>query len=84
MPDYDVIVIGGGLGGISSGALLARPGRRVQVLHQSWQVGDCCYTFEKDCFELDVGASIVEIIKPVDRPIGLVQYGGMPVLEFPA
>ena len=32
MPDYDVIVIGGGLGGISSGALLARQGRRVLVL----------------------------------------------------
>ena len=33
MPDYDVIVIGAGLGGLSAGALLAKQGRRVLVLH---------------------------------------------------
>jgi phytoene desaturase len=67
MPDYDVIVIGGGLGGLSSGALLARQGRRVLVLEQSGQVGGCCSTFEKDGFHFDVGASIVEIIQPIEK-----------------
>ncbi len=72
MSEYNIFVVGGGLGGISAGALFARPDRRVQVLHQSWQVGKCCSNFEKDCFDLDVDASIVEIIKPVDNPIELV------------
>ena len=67
MPDYDVIVIGGGLGGLSSGALLARQGRRVLVLEQSGQVGGCCSTFEKDGFNFDVGASIIEIIQPIEN-----------------
>ena len=34
MPDYDVIVIGAGLGGLTSGALLAHQGRKVLVLEQ--------------------------------------------------
>ncbi len=67
MPDYDVIVIGAGLGGLSSGALLAKSGRKVLVLEQSGRVGGCCSTFEKDGYHFDVGASIVEIIQPIER-----------------
>ncbi|PKO13493.1 MAG: hypothetical protein CVU39_19010 [Chloroflexi bacterium HGW-Chloroflexi-10] len=67
MPDYDVIVIGAGLGGLSTGALLAKQGRRVLVLEQSGLVGGCCSTFEKDGFRCDVGASIVEIIQPIEQ-----------------
>jgi phytoene desaturase len=67
MPDYDVIVIGAGLGGLSSGALLAKQGRKVLVLEQSDRIGGCCSTFEKDGYRCDVGASIVEIIQPIER-----------------
>lgn len=67
MADYDVIVIGGGLGGLSSGALLAKQGRKVLVLEQSGRVGGCCSTFEKDGYHFDVGASIVEIIQPIEQ-----------------
>jgi phytoene desaturase len=67
MADYDVIVIGAGLGGLSAGALLAKQGRKVLVLEQSGRIGGCCSTFEKDGFCFDVGASIVEIIQPIER-----------------
>jgi phytoene desaturase len=67
MPDYDVIVIGAGLGGLSIGALLSKQGRRVLVLEQSGLIGGCCSTFEKDGFRFDVGASIVEIIQPIEQ-----------------
>ncbi len=67
MPDYDVIVIGAGLGGLSTGALLAKQGRKVLVLEQSNLIGGCCSTFEKEGFRFDVGASIVEIIQPIEQ-----------------
>ena len=72
MPDYDVIVIGAGLGGLTSGALLAHQGRKVLVLEQSSRVGGCCSTFEKDGYHFDVGASIVEIIQPIERVFRLL------------
>lgn len=72
MSDVDVIVIGGGLGGLSSGALLAHQGRRVLVLEQSERVGGCCSTFEKGGYHFDVGASIVEIIQPIEKVFALM------------
>jgi phytoene desaturase len=62
MADYDMIVIGAGLGGLTAGAISAYRGRKVLVLEQSDLVGGCCSTFEKDGFHFDVGASIVEVI----------------------
>lgn len=67
MADYDVIVIGAGLGGLSSGALLAKQGQKVLVLEQSDRIGGCCSTFEKDGYRFDVGASIIEIIQPIEK-----------------
>jgi len=46
MSDYDVIVIGAGLGGLSAGALLTHQNRRVLVLEQSDHVGGCCSSIE--------------------------------------
>ncbi|NMB61199.1 MAG: NAD(P)/FAD-dependent oxidoreductase [Chloroflexi bacterium] len=66
MADYDVIVIGAGLGGLSAGALLSAQGRKVLILEQSQRIGGCCSSFERDGFRFDVGASIVEIIKPIE------------------
>lgn len=67
MADYDVIVIGAGCGGVTAAALLAKQGRSVLLLEQSERVGGCCSTFEKHGYHFDVGASIVEVIAPIER-----------------
>lgn len=66
MSDYDVIVIGAGNGGLSAGAILSKQGRKVLVLEQSPRVGGCCSTFEKEGYHFDVGASIIEVIYPIE------------------
>jgi len=64
--DYDVIVIGAGLGGLTAGSILAKQGRKVLVLEQSERIGGCCSTYEKNGYKFDVGASIVESIETIE------------------
>jgi phytoene desaturase len=66
MPDYDIIVIGAGVGGLTAGSICARRGRKVLVLEQSDRIGGCCSTYEKEGYRFDVGASIVEEIQPIE------------------
>jgi phytoene desaturase len=72
MPDYDVIVIGAGNGGVSAGALLAKQGRRVLVLEQDDRVGGCCSTFEREGYHFDIGASVVEVINSIEEAFRLL------------
>lgn len=67
MADYDVVVIGAGLGGLSTAALAARNGFKTIVLEQSDLIGGCCSTFDMKGYKFDVGASIVEILQPMER-----------------
>ena len=66
MADYDVIVIGAGLGGLTAGALLAKQGRRTLVLEQGKNIGGCCSTYERAGYRFDVGATILEILRPFE------------------
>ncbi|MGQ9704449.1 MAG: NAD(P)-binding protein [Actinomycetota bacterium] len=50
MADYDVVVIGAGLGGLTAGTLLAREGRRTLVLEQGGSLGGRCSTYEREGF----------------------------------
>lgn len=51
----DAIVIGSGIGGLATAALLAKVGKKVLVLEQHDQAGGCCHTFLEKGFEFDVG-----------------------------
>jgi all-trans-retinol 13,14-reductase len=53
--DVDVIVIGSGIGGLCTGALLSKAGKRVLVLEQHSRAGGCCHTFHEKGLEFDVG-----------------------------
>lgn len=51
--DYDVIVIGGGMGGLSAAAHLGTKNLKVLLLEQHYKVGGCTTNFERDDFTFD-------------------------------
>lgn len=52
---YDVIIIGGGLGGLACGSLLSRMGKSVLVLEQGQQVGGCLQSYSRGGMAFDTG-----------------------------
>lgn len=54
--EIDAIVIGSGIGGLTSASLLSRAGKKVVVLEQHDQCGGCCHSFVEKGFEFDTGA----------------------------
>ena len=43
--ELDAIVVGSGIGGLTTAALMAKSGKKVLVLEQHDQAGGCCHTF---------------------------------------
>jgi all-trans-retinol 13,14-reductase len=56
---YDAIVIGSGIGGLTTAALLAEVGWRVAVLEQHYTAGGCTHSYERNGYEWDVGVHYV-------------------------
>jgi len=52
--DYDAVVIGAGMGGLSAGAHLASNGLKVLVLEQHHKVGGCTSSFSRGDFNFDI------------------------------
>lgn len=52
-PDYDVVVVGSGLGGLSAATHLAVHGFRVLLLEQHYKIGGCTSTFARGDFRFE-------------------------------
>ncbi len=63
-PEQNIVVIGGGIGGLTAAALLAKRGCRVLVLEQAFIPGGCASTFKRRGFTFDVGATQVAGLEP--------------------
>ncbi len=53
--DWDAIVIGSGIGGLTPAGLLARAGRKVLVLERHTTAGGCTQAFRRAGYEWDAG-----------------------------
>ena len=86
---YDVIIIGGGLGGLTAGAKLAKEGKHILLLEQHDRPGGCATTFKRKEYTMEVGLHEMDGLHPSDgktkifNDLGLfdgVEY--LPVPEF--
>lgn len=59
MKKYDAIIIGGGLGGLTTAAMLSKEGLSVCVLEQHFVIGGCLQSFQRNGRTLDTGMHYV-------------------------
>ncbi len=71
--EYDVAIIGSGVGGLCAGALLAHHGYKVLVVESSSRLGGRCSTENIDGFKLSTGAVAIHrggVLEDIYREVG--------------
>ena len=63
--NYDTIVIGSGIGGLTTAAFLSKEGQKVLVLERHYTAGGFTHVFKRKGYEWDVG---IHYIGEVQRP----------------
>ena len=81
MSEFDTIVVGAGIAGLTAARLLAQSGRRVVVLEARDRIGGRVWTDRSDGFTTDRGASWIHGI--TDSPVSAAATAfGMRAVEF--
>jgi len=74
---YDVVIAGSGIGGLVSGALLAREGYRVCVLEKNVQLGGSLQVFARDKTLFDTGVHYIGGCAPGQNLYAIFRYLGL-------
>ena len=75
----DVIVVGGGIAGLTAAALLAHDGVSVTLLEAHYQPGGCAGTFRRGEYTFDVGATQVAGLEPGGSHARIFQHLNLPL-----
>ena len=67
---YDSIIIGSGMGGLATAAILAKEGQKVLVLEKHYTAGGFTHIFKRKGYEWDVG---IHYIGDVQKPTSVVK-----------
>ncbi len=81
-PDYDVVVIGSGMGGLTTAALLSSLGRKVCVLEQHYTAGGYTHSYERNGYEWDVGVHYIGDVGAPTRTRKLFDFLSSGELEW--
>src|SRR3954447_26693597 len=68
-PGYDLVVVGGGVAGLSTAALAQRLGLRTALLEAHTKLGGCAGYFGRGPYTFDVGATALMGLGP-GEPLG--------------
>lgn len=96
MQDFDVIVIGSGIGGLTAAALLARYGKRVLVCESHSIAGGAAHSFSRQGFHFDSGPSFYaglsdrqslnplrQVLDAIGESVEAIAYDPMGHYHFP-
>lgn len=67
---YDTIIIGSGMGSLTTGAILAKEGQKVLIVERHYTAGGFTHVFKRKGYEWDVG---IHYIGEVSRPNSVVK-----------
>jgi phytoene dehydrogenase-like protein len=72
---YDVIIIGGGLSGLTAGAFLSRKGKKVILLEQHSAVGGLASGFTRKGYYFDaaIGRNMMELFQGIWEELGITR-----------
>jgi len=68
--NYDSIIVGSGMGSLTTAAILAKEGQKVLVLEKHYTAGGFTHVFKRKGFEWDVG---IHYIGEVQRPNSVIK-----------
>jgi len=74
---YDAIIIGAGLGGLTAGAKLAKEGKKVLLIEQHVVPGGCATTFKRRDFSVEVGLHEMDGLDKNDLKIKIFEDLGV-------
>ena len=74
---FDVVIIGAGLGGLLSAVFLAKEGRKVAIIEQNKQLGGCLQTFSFDKKLFDSCVHYIGAIEPGQTQHKIFKYAGI-------
>lgn len=92
--EYDVIVIGGGLSGLTAGSLLAKRNLKVAVFDKSYNPGGSCGIFKRKNTIFDQGSAMLYgfgekgfnahrfVFNVLEEPIDIIQHDLLYVVNF--
>ena len=73
-PEYDVVVIGSGMSGLTVAALLSDLGKKVCVLEQHYTAGGFTHSYERAGYEWDVGVHYIGEVGAPTRTRKMFDY----------
>ena len=72
--NYDIVVVGGGIAGLTASAFSAKSGHSVLLLEKDEKVGGCINSFERNGFVFDGGIRAIEnsgVLFPMLKQLGI-------------